>query len=87
MSACEQERAAEGCAEILVRAFVCEQAPEMNGCETVAELAEPQPDVTPPVADAEIYVEPRAEGAIESALEEDIPARSELEMYEEPEDD
>jgi hypothetical protein len=87
LAACEADRAAAGCSELLMRSFVCEQAPEMISCATVAELSEPQTDVTPPEADSEVYVEPRAEGAIESGLDEDIPANADLEMYDEPEEE
>lgn len=62
ISACIEDRSGEGCATLLVRLLVCEQAPGLPGCDEVNAAAEAA-DVE--AEDLEPEVEPQAEGELD----------------------
>jgi hypothetical protein len=61
ISACIEDRSGEGCATLLVRLLVCEQAPGLPGCDEVNAAAE---EAELAAEDLEPEVEPRAEGEL-----------------------
>jgi len=68
IAACAEDRRAEGCATILVRVLVCEQAPGLPGCEEINAMVE-EADLE--AEDLEPEVEPQAEGELTDEAEDD----------------
>ncbi len=79
---CAEDRRAEGCATLLVRVLVCEQAPDLAGCDEINAAVE-EAELT--AEDIEAEVEPRAEG--ELADDETADDDAELDETEEEDDE